>query len=148
MQDYDTRYNQASGGGFVSGLLFGAAVGAALGVIFAPRAGTDTRRQIAESGKNLREGAMRTYEQAREGATGEGARAAARRAGGGRGPRGGGGAPPRRPRGRRPRARPARPPTPRSAPPATGARSGGRGGGGVSVVYNGRGSGVYLRDFL
>ncbi len=67
MQDFDTRYNQP-GGGFVSGLLFGAAVGAALGVIFAPRAGSDTRRQIAESGKNLREGALRTYEQAREGA--------------------------------------------------------------------------------
>jgi gas vesicle protein len=68
MQDFDTRYNQQPGGGFVSGLLFGAAVGAALGVIFAPRAGTDTRRQIAESGKNLREGALRTYEQARDGA--------------------------------------------------------------------------------
>ena len=67
MQDFDTRYNQP-GGGFVSGLLFGAAVGAALGVIFAPRAGSDTRRQIAESGKTLREGALRTYEQARDGA--------------------------------------------------------------------------------
>jgi len=67
MQDFDSRYNQ-SGGGFVTGLLFGAAVGAALGVIFAPRAGSDTRRQIAESGKTLREGAMRTYEQARDGA--------------------------------------------------------------------------------
>lgn len=67
MQDFDTRYNQP-GGGFVTGLLFGAAVGAALGVIFAPRAGSDTRRQIADSGKNLREGAMRTYEQARDGA--------------------------------------------------------------------------------
>jgi gas vesicle protein len=67
MQDFDTRYNQP-GGGFVSGLLFGAAVGAALGVIFAPRAGSDTRRQIAESGKTLRDGAVRTYEQAREGA--------------------------------------------------------------------------------
>ena len=67
MQDFDTRYNQP-GGGFVSGLLFGAAVGAALGVIFAPRAGSDTRRQIATSGKNFRDGAMRTYEQARESA--------------------------------------------------------------------------------
>lgn len=67
MQDFDSRYNQ-SGGGFVTGLLFGAAVGAALGVIFAPRAGSDTRRQIAESGKTLREGALRTYEQARDGA--------------------------------------------------------------------------------
>lgn len=68
MQDFDSRYNQP-GGGFVTGLLFGAAVGAALGVIFAPKAGSDTRRQIAESGKTMREGAMRTYEQAREGAT-------------------------------------------------------------------------------
>lgn len=67
MQDFDTRYNQP-GGGFVTGLLFGAAVGAALGVIFAPRAGADTRRQIAESGKSVRDGALRTYEQAREGA--------------------------------------------------------------------------------
>jgi gas vesicle protein len=65
MQDYDTRYSQP-GSGFVSGLLFGAAVGAALGVIFAPRAGADTRRQIARSGGRLREGAMKTYEQARD----------------------------------------------------------------------------------
>jgi gas vesicle protein len=65
MQDFDTRYSQP-GGGFLTGLLFGAAVGAALGVIFAPRAGADTRRQIAQSGGRLREGAMRTYEQARD----------------------------------------------------------------------------------
>lgn len=65
MQDYDTRYSQP-GAGFVSGLLFGAAVGAALGVIFAPRAGADTRRQIAQSGGRLREGAVRTYEHARD----------------------------------------------------------------------------------
>jgi gas vesicle protein len=65
MQDFDTRYSQP-GGGFVSGLLFGAAVGAALGVIFAPRAGADTRRQLASSGSRIREGAMRTYEQARD----------------------------------------------------------------------------------
>ena len=70
MQDYDTRYNQ-SGGGFVTGLLFGAAVGAAIGVMFAPRAGSDMRRQLAESGKNLREGAMRTLEQAKDGANSE-----------------------------------------------------------------------------
>ena len=57
MQDFDTRYNQP-GGGFVTGLLFGAAVGAALGVIFAPRAGADTRRPIAESGEPAR-GALR-----------------------------------------------------------------------------------------
>ena len=67
MQDFDTRYAQP-GGGFVTGLLFGAAVGAALGIIFAPRAGADTRRQLAESGKNLRENAMKTYDQARDGA--------------------------------------------------------------------------------
>lgn len=65
MQDFDTRYSQP-GGGFLTGLLFGAAVGAALGVIFAPRAGADTRRQIAQSGTRLRDGAMRTYEQARD----------------------------------------------------------------------------------
>ena len=67
MQDFDTRYSQP-GGGFVSGLLFGAAVGAALGVMFAPRAGSDMRRQLAQSGNRLRDNAMRTYEHAREGA--------------------------------------------------------------------------------
>ena len=68
MQDFDTRYSQP-GGGFVSGLLFGAAVGAALGIIFAPRSGSDTRQKLAESGRSLRECAVKTYEQAREGAS-------------------------------------------------------------------------------
>lgn len=67
MQDFDSRYSQP-GGNFVSGLIFGAAVGAALGIIFAPRSGSETRRQLADSSGKLREGAMRTYEQARDGA--------------------------------------------------------------------------------
>ena len=66
MQDYDTR--SMNPGAFMTGLLFGAAVGAALGIIFAPRSGSDTRQKLAESGSKLREGAMKTYAQARDGA--------------------------------------------------------------------------------
>lgn len=66
MQEYDTR--SMNPGAFMTGLLFGAAVGAALGIVFAPRAGADTRRQLAESSRTLRDGAKKTYSQAREGA--------------------------------------------------------------------------------
>ncbi len=48
-------------GRFLAGVLCGAAVGAALGVMFAPRAGAETRRQLAESSGRLRETANRTY---------------------------------------------------------------------------------------
>jgi gas vesicle protein len=51
-------------GGFVAGLLCGAAVGAALGMVFAPRSGVEMRRQLAQSSERLRQGAARTYEQA------------------------------------------------------------------------------------
>ena len=60
-------YASTSQGGFLAGVLCGAAVGAALGVMFAPRAGAETRRQLAESSGRLRETANRTYGQASEG---------------------------------------------------------------------------------
>ena len=54
MQDYQ---GQSTSVGFITGMLCGAAVGATLGVLLAPRAGAETRRQLAESSGRLREGA-------------------------------------------------------------------------------------------
>lgn len=54
-------------GGFLTGLLFGAAVGAALGVVLAPRSGRDTRNQLAQTGERLREKVSQTYTKASEG---------------------------------------------------------------------------------
>ena len=52
-QDFETR---STGVGFITGVLCGAAVGATLGVLLAPRSGAETRRQLAESSGRLREG--------------------------------------------------------------------------------------------
>lgn len=54
-------------GSFLTGLLCGAAVGAALGVVLAPRSGADTRHQIAQTGGRLREKMSQTYTKASEG---------------------------------------------------------------------------------
>lgn len=62
MRDTDSM----SQGSFVAGLLWGAAVGAALGVVFAPRSGAETRQAIADSGQRLRDTAQRTYDRASE----------------------------------------------------------------------------------
>lgn len=62
-QDYESHGQ----GSFLTGLLWGAAVGAALGVIMAPRAGADTRQQLARTGGRLREKVSETYSKASEG---------------------------------------------------------------------------------
>ncbi len=55
---------QAGMGGFMVGLLCGAAVGAALGVLFAPQSGAELRSQLADSADKLRQRAGDTYDQA------------------------------------------------------------------------------------
>lgn len=47
---------------FALGILLGAAVGAILGLAFAPRAGHETRRQVQESAERLRRKATATYD--------------------------------------------------------------------------------------
>src|SRR5687768_10283117 len=52
---YDRFDNEGGGGGsFVMGLLTGTVLGAGLGMLFAPKAGSDLRNQISEQAGNLR----------------------------------------------------------------------------------------------
>jgi len=71
---YDGRYNDNDGNGggsFVMGLLTGTVLGAGLGMLFAPRAGSELRNQLAEQAgtlaTNAQEGYRRASETAQEG---------------------------------------------------------------------------------
>ena len=57
----ETGDPRRSGGSFVSGLLWGVAVGAALGMMFAPRKGADLRRDVAHSANRIRRQVAETY---------------------------------------------------------------------------------------
>ena len=64
---YEPMYEEESGGGgFVLGLLCGAALGAAIGLMFAPKKGADFRQTIYESTGDLRRKAYDAYGQASE----------------------------------------------------------------------------------
>ena len=54
------------GNSFVIGVLAGAAVGVGLGLLFAPRAGSELRRRVGDLSTSLRNGASRQYRQARK----------------------------------------------------------------------------------
>ena len=64
---YSNEHQTHGQGGFITGLLCGAAVGAALGVVLAPRSGAATRQQLVESGGRLREKMSQGYAKASEG---------------------------------------------------------------------------------
>lgn len=53
-------------GGFVTGLLCGAAVGAAIGLLLAPRTGAEMRRTLVDSAERMREKGRETYDAASE----------------------------------------------------------------------------------
>ena len=63
--DQDER---RSGGAcaFVAGMLMGAAIGAGLALLFAPKKGSELREQLAESARRARESARDAYRQAAE----------------------------------------------------------------------------------
>jgi gas vesicle protein len=64
--DYDRYEGEDRGGAFLMGLLAGTVLGAGLGMLFAPRPGSDLRHQISESAGRLQRAASDTYQQASE----------------------------------------------------------------------------------
>src|SRR6188508_1592449 len=66
---YDRYENEGGGGGsFVMGLLTGTVLGAGLGMLFAPKAGSELRGQISEQAGNLANTAGEQYRRATEAA--------------------------------------------------------------------------------
>jgi gas vesicle protein len=62
---YEPHYEEdAGGGGFLIGLLCGTALGAAIGLMFAPRAGSEIRQTLYESTGDIRRKAYDAYGQA------------------------------------------------------------------------------------
>src|SRR5512144_612367 len=78
---YDRFDNEGGGGGsFVMGLLTGTVLGAGLGMLFAPKSGSELRNQLSEQAGTLRDTASEGYRRASE-AAGEGYRRASEAAG-------------------------------------------------------------------
>jgi len=69
MADSFDRYDTEGGGGFMMGLLTGAILGAGLGMLLAPKAGTELRGALGEQARNLGNKASEQYKRANESAT-------------------------------------------------------------------------------
>src|SRR5580765_2955914 len=52
--EYDRLEREDGGGSFLMGLLAGTVLGAGLGMLFAPKAGTDLRNQLSEQSGRLK----------------------------------------------------------------------------------------------
>src|SRR2546425_5882602 len=66
---YDRFDNEGGGGGsFVMGLLTGTVLGAGLGMLFAPKAGSELRGQISDQANNLANTASEQYRRVSEAA--------------------------------------------------------------------------------
>lgn len=64
--EYDRFEREDGGGSFLMGLLAGTVLGAGLGMLFAPKAGSEIRSQLGEQANRLRSTANETYQQASE----------------------------------------------------------------------------------
>jgi gas vesicle protein len=64
--EYDRFEREEGGGSFLMGLLAGTVLGAGLGMLFAPKSGSELRSQIADQTGKLRDAADQTYNQASE----------------------------------------------------------------------------------
>jgi gas vesicle protein len=66
MADYNQFDNEGSGAGFIMGLLAGTVLGAGLGMLLAPKAGTEMRGQVAEQARTFGTKASEQYRRAGE----------------------------------------------------------------------------------
>ena len=67
---YDRNENEGGGGGsFVMGLLTGTVLGAGLGMLFAPKSGSELRGQLSEQAGTLANAASERYRRAGEAAS-------------------------------------------------------------------------------
>jgi len=64
--EYDRFEREDGGGSFLMGLLAGTVLGAGLGMLFAPKAGSELRSQLGEQAGRLRNQATDGYQQASE----------------------------------------------------------------------------------
>src|SRR3954471_22575240 len=64
--EYDRFEREEGGGSFLMGLLAGTVLGAGLGMLFAPKTGTDLRNQLSEQTGKLKSTANDAYTQASE----------------------------------------------------------------------------------
>jgi gas vesicle protein len=64
--EYDRVEREDGGGSFLMGLLAGTVLGAGLGMLFAPKAGVEVRKQLSEQATRLRSTANETIHQASE----------------------------------------------------------------------------------
>src|SRR5437868_194061 len=62
--EYDRFEREEGSGSFLMGLLAGTVLGAGLGMLFAPKAGTELRNQLTEQAGKLRSTANDSYQQA------------------------------------------------------------------------------------
>src|SRR5436189_2139153 len=65
---YDRFDNEGGGGSFVMGLLTGTVLGAGLGMLFAPKSGSELRNQLSEQAGNLANSAQDGVRRAQESA--------------------------------------------------------------------------------
>src|ERR1700730_13570873 len=66
--DKSLEYREGGGGSFVLGLLTGTVLGAGLGMLFAPKSGSELRSQLSEQAGNLANTASEGYRKAAENA--------------------------------------------------------------------------------
>lgn len=69
MADFERYDNEGSGSGFVMGLLAGTVLGAGLGMLLAPKAGSELRGAIGEQARNIGNKASEQYRRASESAS-------------------------------------------------------------------------------
>lgn len=69
MADDNQYETEGNGGGFIMGLLAGTVLGAGLGMLLAPKAGTELRGQVAEQARTIGTKASEQYRRAGETAT-------------------------------------------------------------------------------